>query len=59
MTKFVSKATLVLELVMEDLLLSLVKFYFKPVLYYTSEICHYKVDLYNIRDELYQVGTEV
>jgi len=59
MMKFVNEATLVLELAMEDLLLFLVKLYFKPVLYYTSEICHYKVDLYNIRDELYQIGTEV
>ena len=31
--KFINEATLVLELVMKDLLLFLVKFYFKPVLY--------------------------
>ena len=57
--KFVNKATLVLEPVIEDSLFFLVKLYLKLVLCYISEINYYKVDFCNIGCELYWVGIEV
>ena len=57
--EFINKATLVLKQVIENLLLFLIKFYLKLVLYYTSKIDYCKVDLYNIRCKLYQVSIEV
>jgi len=59
LTELIDKVILVLKPVIEDSLLFLVEFYLKPVLGYTSEIGYCKVDLYNIRDELYWVSTEV
>ena len=53
LTELIDKVILVLKPVIEDSLLFLVEFYLKPVLGYTSEIGYCKVDIYNIRDELY------
>ena len=58
-TELVDKATSVLKPVMEDSLFFLVKFYLKLVLCFTSEIYYCKVDFYNVRYELCQIGMEV
>ena len=44
---------------MQDVLVSLIEAYLKPVLDYSSEISYSEVDFHNVYVELYQISVEV
>jgi len=47
------------KLVLKDVLVFLIKAYLKPVLGYSSEVDHCKVDFHNVCIKLHQISTEI